>query len=363
MITAMVSGTFDCLHAGHIQFLKEARGLGNRLVVVLPRDSTVQQWKGRLPSLPLSHKIKVFQALEMVDEVRVGTGKDAILNFSPEMAIVRPNILAVTSDDENLEAKEKICRYYAAKLVVLDKTQPAGAPPLSSTQICRRNAYVPARVDFAGGWLDVPKLAERVGRPAHVVNCAIQPTVTESRSIYRPGGGVGGSAMAAALDGQDCLASELDAGLGWQDPAVILETGLCVWRSGPKPELAFKSDGRMLWNRMSLQWVGQPHATSELVDRPRDLNLIAEASKKAAMAVRHGDFSMLVEAVDMSWAAQLREGMEKPNLENSPAAFKYCGSGHGGYVLQLWDAPDDRTGLLIEPFIMERVNEQRYTTT
>jgi hypothetical protein len=55
-----------------------------------------------------------------------------------------------------------------------------------------------------------------------------------------PGAGLGGSAAHALINGRDPVQSELDLGVGWQDPAVIRETGLCVWRSGPKPVLDFK---------------------------------------------------------------------------------------------------------------------------
>ena len=39
------------------------------------------------------------------------------------------------------------------------------------------------------------------------------------------------------LQGVCGVTSEIDIGVGWQDPAVIAETGLCVWRSGPLPSL------------------------------------------------------------------------------------------------------------------------------
>jgi len=60
------------------------------------------------------------------------------------------------------------------------------------------------------------------------------------RPYNAPGAGLGGSAAHALLNGKDPVQSELDLGVGWQDPAVIRETGLCVWRSGSKPVLDFK---------------------------------------------------------------------------------------------------------------------------
>lgn len=48
-----------------------------------------------------------------------------------------------------------------------------------------------------------------------------------------------GSGARALLNGRDGVDSEIDLGVGWQDPAAIRETGLRVWRSGPKPVLDF----------------------------------------------------------------------------------------------------------------------------
>jgi hypothetical protein len=71
------------------------------------------------------------------------------------------------------------------------------------------------------------------------------------RPYQAPGAGLGGSAAHAFLNGKDPVQSELDLGVGWQDPAVIRETGLCVWRSGPKPVLDFKVC--RVWTRLGGQ--------------------------------------------------------------------------------------------------------------
>jgi len=113
---------------------------------------------------------------------------------------------------------------------------------------------VPLRVDFAGGWLDVPRLS----RPSsYIVNCAITPFVTKENWPYKKCSGVGGSAAWAILNGKDAVASELGNDVGWQDPAVIQETGLCVWKSGNRPVLEFKSNPSFLRNKMVIYWTGK----------------------------------------------------------------------------------------------------------
>ncbi|MFM8441532.1 MAG: adenylyltransferase/cytidyltransferase family protein, partial [Acidobacteriota bacterium] len=66
------NGCFDILHAGHVDFLKRARALGDRLVVGLNSDRSVAALKG--PSRPINSEESrkaVLEALEAVDEVLV----------------------------------------------------------------------------------------------------------------------------------------------------------------------------------------------------------------------------------------------------------------------------------------------------
>jgi len=70
--TVFTNGCFDILHAGHVDFLKRARALGDRLVVGLNSDRSVAALKG--PSRPINSEESrkaVLEALEAVDEVLV----------------------------------------------------------------------------------------------------------------------------------------------------------------------------------------------------------------------------------------------------------------------------------------------------
>ncbi|MBY0501113.1 MAG: bifunctional D-glycero-beta-D-manno-heptose-7-phosphate kinase/D-glycero-beta-D-manno-heptose 1-phosphate adenylyltransferase HldE [Alphaproteobacteria bacterium] len=64
------NGCFDLLHPGHISLLKEAKKTGDRLIVGLNTDHSVQRLKG--PTRPLQHEISrafVLSSLEAVDLV------------------------------------------------------------------------------------------------------------------------------------------------------------------------------------------------------------------------------------------------------------------------------------------------------
>src|SRR5205823_1562641 len=181
--------------------------------------------------------------------------------------------------------------------------------PISTTQIVRfirAPEVAPLRVDFGGGWLDVPRLA----RPgAFIVNCAISPTVSLREWPYERNAGLGGSGAWALLNGKDGVGAELDLGVGWQDPAIIAETGLCVWLSGKRPMLEMKTNGEFLRGRMALYWTGESHDTPGLVERARDYDAIERAGATARDAVWRGQLALLANAVRQSYAMQRAEGM------------------------------------------------------
>jgi hypothetical protein len=194
-------------------------------------------------------------------------------------------------------------------------------------------------VDFAGGWLDVP----RFSRPGEfVVNCAISPLVSLREWPYEKQAGLGGSGAWALLNGRDGIESEIDLGVGWQDPAVIRETGLCVWRSGHLPVLDFKQNGDFLTGRMAIFWTGIQHDTPGVANFPRDYERIAQSARIAREGALHTDIKQLASGVALYHTAQLDEGMDP--LPEIPGAIarKYCGGGYGGYALYLFEQPAHR---------------------
>lgn len=88
-------GCFDLLHAGHVQMLSTARGLGDRLVVLLNSDRSVRRLKGPgRPIVPEHDRAAVLRSLACVDEVVVFD------EDTPERALedLRPDIWAKGAD-------------------------------------------------------------------------------------------------------------------------------------------------------------------------------------------------------------------------------------------------------------------------
>lgn len=352
-----VSGCYDILHAGHIQFFRDARALGDHLTVCFASADVLWAHKRRRSSLPDEHKMVILESLSMVDRVVVGNGTKPGLDFEDHFLRLEPDVLAVTADDRYGNLKQALCHSVGAEYRVVAKTPPESTQ-VSTTQLVRgirAPSEAPLRVDFGGGWLDVPRFARR---GAYIVNCSISPLVSLFNWPYRPRSGLGGSGAYALLRGDDGVHAELDLGVGWQDPAVITETGLCVWKSGPQPQLELKRDGEMLRGRMALMWTGQPHNTPAAANLARNYDRIQTAGAIARQAVLDNDLSLLAEAIRCSYSVQQDEGMAPLSQVPTALAAKYCGGGWGGYAVYVFHTQTDRDQFVqeydatpIEPYL------------
>ena len=336
-----ISGCYDIIHAGHIQFFEEARALGDHLTVCFASDEVLWEHKQRRSSLPEDHKCALLNEFNVVDDVVVGRNSAVGLDFKDHFLNLKPDVLVVTEDDQYAKEKRELCAQVGATYKVLKKTPPRFAP-VSTSGIVRwvkAPTSSPLRVDFAGGWLDVPRHAI-AGK--YIVNCAISPIVSLREWDYEKQSGLGGSGAWALLNGKDGVEAELDLGVGWQDPAVIKETGLCVWKSGQKPVLDFKRNGDMLAGKMAILWTGQDHDTPGLADNERDYGMIADSADLAREGVLLEDINRLAEGINLYHRNQLVEGMEPLGDIEGCIAKKYCGGGFGGYALYLFSKQEER---------------------
>ena len=345
MKKVFVSGSFNVLHAGHIRFFRDASALGDYLIVSFPPADLLWKLYDKKSLLDDDDKLALLRSLQMVDEVVLSTDDDVELSFRSAFLASKPDILAVTTDDQYMEAKKRLCEETGAEFVVLEKSRAEGKMTSSSEVVSRIKAplHVPLRVDFAGGWLDVP---ENAIPGEYIVNCSISPTVSLKEWDYRQGAGLGGSGGWSVLNGWDPVGSELGLGVGWQDPAVIAETGACVWFSGAKPVLDFKNTGEFLRGRMAVYDTRIKHDTPGLAGLKRNFEKIAKAARVARLGVQEKDINVLAVGVQLSYHLQLEEGMDPLPAVGECLAHKYCGGGHGGYALYLYETPEARAAAL-----------------
>jgi glycerol-3-phosphate cytidylyltransferase len=69
MKTVITYGTFDLFHVGHVNLLKRARELGDRLVVAVSTDEFNLQEKNKTTIVPYEHRVKVLESCRYVDLV------------------------------------------------------------------------------------------------------------------------------------------------------------------------------------------------------------------------------------------------------------------------------------------------------
>ena len=64
-------GTFDIFHVGHLHILERAKALGSLLIVGVSSDQLNFDKKGRYPVYPEHERVRIIQAMNVVDEVFV----------------------------------------------------------------------------------------------------------------------------------------------------------------------------------------------------------------------------------------------------------------------------------------------------
>jgi len=115
----MATGTFDLLHMGHIYYLKEAKKLGDRLIVVVACDDTVRKMKHE-PITSEQLRFALIKELKVVDDAYLGNKHDMFAIVEE----LEPDIIALgfdqIHDTEELE-KELLKRNIKSKVIRLKK--------------------------------------------------------------------------------------------------------------------------------------------------------------------------------------------------------------------------------------------------
>lgn len=94
----LVTGGFDPLHSGHIEYFKSARQLGDKLIVGVNSDQWLTRKKGR-PFMSIVDRVSIIESLRMVDHCILfddndGSSIEAIKNVKalyPEADIIFAN--------------------------------------------------------------------------------------------------------------------------------------------------------------------------------------------------------------------------------------------------------------------------------
>lgn len=111
------SGTFDILHVGHVDYLRQARASCGLLIVAVNTDASVRLYKG--PDRPIvseNDRAAVVAALEAVDHVFLFDEVNNNLNID----LIRPNLYIKASQyaEEKLSSKPIVERYGGKVLLI-----------------------------------------------------------------------------------------------------------------------------------------------------------------------------------------------------------------------------------------------------
>jgi len=166
-----VSGCFDMLHSGHVEFFREAAQYGD-VYVALGSDKTIFDLKGRTTVNGEQERLFMVKAVAWVKEAFISSGS-GILDFEAELREVRPDYFVVNADG-NIAEKRELCRELNIEYVILERKPHANLEERSTTALRGRD-YLPYRIDLAGGWLDQPFVSRHY--PGPVITLSIEPTL------------------------------------------------------------------------------------------------------------------------------------------------------------------------------------------
>ena len=114
-IRVAVSGYFDPIHVGHLEYLRMAKELGDSLVVIVNNNYQCKLKKGK-HFMDENDRVEIVKALRFVDEVFLSVDKDRTVCKSLEE--IKPDIFANGGDRATSEVPETpICIKFNIKMV------------------------------------------------------------------------------------------------------------------------------------------------------------------------------------------------------------------------------------------------------
>lgn len=115
MKTVLAAGVFDFFHPGHEFFLREAKKLGEKLVVIIARDVNVQRIKNITPTYSEEKRLALVKKSGIADAIFLGNEGEDFLEIVKK---INPDILALGYDQK--APNEFIKEFTNTKIVQID---------------------------------------------------------------------------------------------------------------------------------------------------------------------------------------------------------------------------------------------------
>jgi cytidyltransferase-like protein len=166
-----VSGCYDLLHSGHVEFFRQASQYGD-LYVGIGSDNTILYYKNHKTVYSEQERLFMVKSIRYVKEAYINAGS-GILDFLPTLDIVKPDILVVNSDGGS-EDKRRVCEERGIEYVVLERDPHEGLEARSSTALKKSPCQLPTRLDLAGTWIDQPYVS--CYHPGWALTISLEPS-------------------------------------------------------------------------------------------------------------------------------------------------------------------------------------------
>jgi len=122
MKKVLVGGCFDLVHYGHVEFLTNAKNLGDYLVVALESDENVRRMKGESRPIHTQQQRKaMLESLRVVDEVIALPSLKTDDEYASLVKTVHPSVIAITEGDPIEDKKRKHAELVSATVIVVPK--------------------------------------------------------------------------------------------------------------------------------------------------------------------------------------------------------------------------------------------------
>ena len=176
-----VSGCYDLLHSGHVEFFQQASKFGD-LYVGIGSDATYLEYKHRKPMFPQEERLFMVKNIKAVKEAYINEGR-GVIDFIPTLDLVKPDIFVVNAEGGS-EEKRRLCEERGIEYVELQRTPHEGLEARSSSSLKaamqkqeegnEEAKGIPTRLDLAGTWIDQPYVS--VYHPGWAITISLEPT-------------------------------------------------------------------------------------------------------------------------------------------------------------------------------------------
>ena len=356
-----VSGCYDLLHSGHVEFFRQAAQYGD-LYVGIGSDATILDYKHHKTVYSEQERLFMVKSIRYVKDAFINAGS-GIMDFIPTVDALKPDILVVNFDGDK-EEKRRFCEERGMEYIVLEREPHSGLEARSSTDLKKTESRIPTRLDLAGTWIDQPYVS--CFAPGWAITISLEPNFevrercglsTSTRNIIK-------RIWPYQLPNMDpetlarlvfCFENhpEREDGFisGAQDAIGICIPGLCRhWYDNhfwPEKIETCNDEGILSWLEAHLVMIPmEPRKPGCSVVEGKDITkpkveALAAAADRCWDAIMHKDLKAFAESYRDSFNAQVAmfpamiQGCVQHYIDankDKVLAYKMPGAGGGGYL-------------------------------